>query len=120
MRLGSTRLKGFIGGASARDSKHYVNAITESYFLMRKWFRGERPYEDSRADIEDDGHLIGQLTSREYTYAGQDKVQLESKQKMKKSPDEADALAMTFIPRSAIMPEDTKVISVSKRSRWRS
>ena len=120
MRLGATRLKGFIGGASALDSKHYNNAITEAYMTMRKWFLGQRPFEGSQPDIENDGFLIGQITSRKFSFVGQDKVEIESKKKMRKSPDEADALAMTFVPRSAIMPEDTKVISVSKRSRWRS
>ena len=47
-------------------------------------------------DIEDDGAMIGQMVGRGYTYLADKRIALESKQKMTKSPDEADALAMTF------------------------
>ena len=57
---------------------------------MRDWFvSGE-------ADIEDDRDLRAQLVSRGYRYQSDSRVVLESKSKMRTSPDEADALAMTF------------------------
>ena len=39
---------------------------------------------------------IGQLSSRRYSHLSDGRIRLESKQKMYRSPDEADALAMTF------------------------
>lgn len=51
-------------------------------------------------DIEDDRDLISQITTRTYELQGDSRILLESKLKLKSrgapSPDEADALAMTF------------------------
>jgi phage terminase large subunit len=90
--LNGARLVPFQGGASARDKEHYSNAIAESWMLMRKWFLDE----DGHADIENDNSLISQISGRGYTYQSDKTIRLESKKDMVKSPDEADALAMTF------------------------
>ena len=60
--------------------------------LMRKWFLDE----EGHADIENDNSLISQISGRGYTYQSDKTIRLESKKDMVKSPDEADALAMTF------------------------
>jgi hypothetical protein len=73
----------------------YANKRAEMWGSMRDWLRG--------GSIPDEAELAGQLTGTEYGYVmreGQDKILLESKKDMKKrglsSPDEADALALTF------------------------
>ena len=48
--------------------------------------------------IPTDSALIGQLTGRKYEIQSDRKVKLESKEKLTKSPDKADALAMSFAP----------------------
>ena len=47
-------------------------------------------------DTDNDDALIGQLSGRRYEHISDGRIRLESKQKMYRSPDEADALAMTF------------------------
>ena len=51
-------------------------------------------------DIDDNPSVIAQLSARRYTVQGDRRIKLESKDDFKKrsrsSPDDADALAMTF------------------------
>ena len=47
-------------------------------------------------DTESDDALIGQVSSRRYEVPSDGRIRLESKKTMYRSPDEADALAMTF------------------------
>ena len=53
-------------------------------------------YLSKEIDTEDDPALIGQVSSRTYSRESVGRIRLESKYKMHRSPDEADALAMTF------------------------
>ena len=55
-----------------------------------------RAYLSREMDTDDDPALIGQASSREYSWDGDGRIQLQSKKDMHRSPDEADALAMTF------------------------
>ena len=89
---GNTRLVAFNGGAAARDKTNHMNAIAEAWWKMREWFMG------GDADIEDDGALIGQVSSRGYSIQSDRRIKLHPKEELPKSPDEADALAMTFAP----------------------
>lgn len=89
------------GGSADRDQTSqegavkYANKRAEMWGNMKDWLRG--------GSIPDEADLADQLTGLEYGYVtreGVDKVLLESKKDMKKrglsSPDEADALALTF------------------------
>jgi len=84
------KLIAFNGGETAHKPSLYSNAISEAWMLMRAWFL------EGGADIENDPSLIGQVSGRQYSYQSDRRIILESKKKMAKSPDEADALAMTF------------------------
>ena len=59
-----------------------------------------KAFEDGAIDMPDDPSLVGQLSSRGFTIQGDRRYRLESKDKMREagrpSPDEADALAMTY------------------------
>ena len=88
--LGRTRLVPFIGGQKAKNETRFANQIAESWWAMRyRFLEGE-------LDTDDAAALIGQISSRQYTVHTNGRIRLESKQKMYQSPDEADALAMTF------------------------
>lgn len=82
----------WFGGKS--DSKEWANKRTEMYAEMRDWLGG--------GAIDNDPHLIRDLTAPEYGFFGKakDSVMLESKESMKQrgigSPDDGDALALTF------------------------
>ncbi len=79
-------------GGKAEDPA-YADHRTEIWARMRDWLSGGM--------IDSNSRLADDLTGPEYEFAGrEDKLKLESKEKMKKrglsSPDHADALAVTF------------------------
>ena len=84
----------FQGGASAVNKARFANITAECWWGMREAFRR------GVIDIEDDKRLVAQLTSRRYSIRSDRTIALESKDDIKKrggrSPDEADALAMTY------------------------
>ena len=78
---------------SESGDKHFADHRTELWARMREWLSGGM--------IANDKHLIEDLVGPTYEFTGrEDKQKLESKEKMKKrklaSPDNADALAVTF------------------------
>ena len=85
----------FVGGAKARDHDRFANAIAECWWGMAQSFR------QGNIDIEDDKRLVAQVTGRNYTEQSDRRIRLESKDEIKRrggrSPDEADALAMTYV-----------------------
>ncbi len=81
------------------DQEKYLNKRAEMYGRVRNWLRkgGCLPPDDPK--LENKG-LSAQLTAPTYTYQGDVKLQLESKKDIRRrlglSPDDADALAITF------------------------
>ena len=88
--LATARIEAFNGGETAKRGDRFVNRNAEVWWAMRERYMGEE------MDTENDSNLIGQVSSREYTIDSKGRVMLQSKREMKDSPDEADALAMTF------------------------
>lgn len=80
-------------GAKATDDKRYANLRAEMWGKMREWLK-------SGGCIEGDEELISDLTGVEYGYTPKNQLLLEKKEDMKSrglaSPDNADALALTF------------------------
>jgi hypothetical protein len=79
-------------GARASDPKKYANKRAEMWGLMKDWL--------NIGCIDQDDLLATDLTSVEYGFTSNDQIQLERKEDMRKrgiaSPDDADALALTF------------------------
>ena len=79
-------------GERSNSPEKYLNKRVEMWAEMRDWLR--------TGCIENDEALMGDLTSPEYEIALKGQIKLESKSDMKKrgigSPDDADALALTF------------------------
>ena len=98
VNMEATVLIPFNAGESAEEAGKFGNAGTEAWWRMRKWFLREAPYELMEPCIPNEPALIGQVTTRQYFYSSDKRIMIESKTKMEKSPDEADALAMTFAP----------------------
>lgn len=92
MELGFNVLEVQAGG-SPEDGDRYVNKRIECWARMKKWL-------EKGAELPDDDDLARGLIGPEYFYNAQNKIQLERKEDMKErgleSPDEADALALTF------------------------
>lgn len=84
-------------GEKAIESEKYRNRGAECWGLMKDWLEdGTRP-----ADIPAGAVLLqAELSSRSYTYDAGRRLVLQSKEQMRakgiKSPNEADALSLTF------------------------
>lgn len=78
----------------------YANLRAELWYKARSWFSTR----DSR--IPNDDQLKGELVSPRYRFTSNGKIQVESKEEMKKrglsSPDRADAFVLTFATEAAI------------------
>jgi len=88
-------VNGIIAGGEPMDKEHYVNSRAEMYDNLRKRF------EAGTISIPDDQDLIAQLSSIRFKIASDKKLQIVSKEDMKrtyhlKSPDKADSLALAF------------------------
>jgi len=85
-----------IAGGEAKDKEHYLNVRAEMYDNLRILF------EEGRIQIPDDPDLIAQLSGTRFRTASDKKLQLISKEELKKppyrqkSPDKADSLALAF------------------------
>jgi hypothetical protein len=81
-------------GERATAEGKYLNKRAECWAGLRDWF-GEPPVQ-----IPDSDTLHGDLTGPRYTYDSSSRVRLERKEDMRRrglrSPDEGDALALTF------------------------
>lgn len=82
-----------VGFANKAPDRHYANMRTYIWWRLREGLK-------AGLAIEDDPALERELTSVEYTHNQGDQIILEKKSAIKKrigiSPDDADALALTF------------------------
>jgi hypothetical protein len=89
----------FVAGAGPKDNERYLNLRTEAHWLFRERL------EAGNVDLPDDSQLTAQLSGIQYKIRSDKKIQVESKEEMKKrglkSPDKADAVIMAFIGKRA-------------------
>jgi hypothetical protein len=80
-------------GGRAIESNRYVNMRSEMWDKMREWI-------EAGGAIPNDSNLKGELAAPTYSFDAAGRVALEKKEKLKerglRSPDLADALALTF------------------------
>ncbi|HEY8354547.1 MAG TPA: hypothetical protein VIK69_05970, partial [Methylophilaceae bacterium] len=83
-------------GDVAYDKERFVNRRAEWYWALRERFR------EGDIAIEPDDELAAQLASLRFKYDSRGRIQIESKEDMRKrglpSPDKADALMLAFAP----------------------
>lgn len=81
-------------GGKAGDEAHYANKRTEMWCGLHTWMATEKGCIDSDVSLE------GDLIQVEYDFTATNKMKLEPKKDMKKrlgrSPNDGDALALTF------------------------
>ncbi len=87
------RVVPFNGARRAHNKERFPNRITEVWTAM-----AER-YASGEIDTDDDPALIEQVSGRRCKVGKDGLTHLQSKENMHRSPDEADALAMTFAVR---------------------
>ena len=95
LREQKVMVNAIIAGGEPMDKEHYINSRAEMYDNLRKRF------EAGTISIPDDQDLIAQLSSIRFKIASDKKLQIISKEDMKriyhlKSPDKADSLALCF------------------------
>lgn len=93
--IGYDCVEGINVARSANDRDKFKNLRAELWHEMREWLAQEMPIQ-----IPDLDELQGDLTSVGYKFDSSGRLQIESKEELKKrgmkSPDMADALALTF------------------------
>lgn len=99
------RVRGVNFGSKADDSA-WGNKRSEMWGMMRDWLKGASIGGD---DLGDNRHFVDDLVGPCYKVTSNGAIMLESKESMKKrgvaSPDEADALAITFAYPVARVPQ---------------
>lgn len=90
---------------SADEDDLYKNKRAEMWCRMRDWFA------DGPVRIPDDDSMQADLVEPGYTYDSKSRIQIESKEQIKKreglSPDIADALSITFAENVQPVAQDT-------------
>lgn len=88
-------VKGINFGGKAILNDRYKNKRAEMWDSINQWLRGDLPVQ-----LPDDEELFDELCGVERVKIAQDQLQLEDKDKFRerigRSPDKADALALTF------------------------
>lgn len=96
-----------VGFAGKADDPRYFNKRTEIHFRLAEWVK-------SGGCLPDDPELAAELTAMTYVFRG-DKMWLEEKEqvreKLGRSPDRADAAALTFAFDVMPLPRDREGVS---------
>lgn len=92
--LGYEQVEGVNAGEKALEDDKYTNRRAEMWGTMRDWLK------ETPCRIPDSDSLHGDLIGPSYKFDSNSRLVIEKKEDMKKrglaSPDEADALALTF------------------------
>lgn len=95
LEIGYEQVEGVNVARSANDKDKFRNLRAELWHDMREWLAQESPVQ-----IPDSDELLGDLTSLGYKFDSSGRLLIESKDDLRKrgmkSPDTADALALTF------------------------
>jgi hypothetical protein len=95
----SLPVRGVNVAESPATSKNYLNLRAELWFAIKDWLAQR----DCRLPYDDE--LVAELVAPSYKYTSTGKIKIESKEEMKKrgikSPDKADALALTMASSAA-------------------
>ena len=106
-------------GSSASDSRKYFNKRTEMWGELAEWL-----HDKITPSIPDEDLLHADLTSPSFTYSSNGQKKLDPKEKIKaelgRSPDDGDALALTFaepVAADDTFTEDWKAKLMRRNSR---
>jgi hypothetical protein len=105
-------------GRKAKDDKHYVNLRAEAYWALREMFTDAETEDEVGIDIDPrDEDLAAQLVELRFKRTSSGKIQIESKDEMKKrgmaSPDDADAIMLAGMS-SDLVPRPIR----KRKVRW--
>lgn len=99
----------------ASDGKRFLNKRAEMYWRLREWIK-------KGGQIVKDSELVEQLLNIKYKINLQGKIQIMSKEEMRKegiaSPDKADAVALTFYKEEVQRRKQWQQPPYSPRFEW--
>lgn len=91
------------------EQYHFLNMRAYLYWCVRDWLN---PDHKTGAMLPEDPELLEELVKTEWKFRSDGKIQIEAKEdireRIKRSPDKADALALTFYPVKDIDPHPAK------------
>lgn len=100
------RVRAISFGSTPLDISKWVNKRAEMWGLLNLWLRDEH----LSVQVPDDDSLHADMSASFYTRDSHDRIQLWRKEKIKEeigfSPDEGDALALTFAEPAEYFDED--------------
>jgi len=113
-------------GLPARGINVGESASGYNYNRLRDelWWRARTWFDEKQCRIPDDGRLIGELSTVKYKVTSTGKIQVESKDDMKKrglkSPDVADAFCLTFagLDRRGNAQKAERYVSSRRKRTW--
>jgi hypothetical protein len=101
-------VRGINVAESPATGKNYLNLRAELWFAIKDWLAQR----DCRLPYDDE--LVSELVAPSYKYTSTGKIKIESKEDMKKrgikSPDKADALALTMASSAATFSGGTSFL----------
>jgi hypothetical protein len=113
--MGYEQVEGVNVARTANDRDKFRNQRAELWHDMREWLAQDTPVQ-----IPDSDELLGDLTSLGYKFDSSGRLQIESKDELRKrgmkSPDLADALAMTFYVGDYIQEDIYQTARLSDRT----
>lgn len=93
----------------ANDVYEFLNMRAYCYWAIRDWLD---PSKESKAALPPDDFLLQELTETKWKFRSDGRIQIVEKEEIKKaigrSPDRADALALTFWPVPNVVVEKMK------------
>ncbi len=99
------------------DPEHFADLTSELWWNLREMLDPAANHE--AITLPHDDELLGQLTSRRYSYTSRGQIKVESKDDMKKrglpSPDRADAVVLAFAHFKEVKPALARARSVGRR-----
>lgn len=101
------------------EPEQYADLTSELWWNLREMLNPNLAANPHPVSLPPDDELLGQLTSRRYTYTSRGQVKVESKDDMKKrglpSPDRADAVVLSFARLKEVKPALVRAKSVGRR-----
>ena len=94
----TARIQGVNVGEAPEDRDRFFNRRAELWWSLREWVRDV-------GQLPNDPRLLSDITAPKYRYTSRGQIQLEAKAETKKrlgrSPDDGDALMLTFSARTS-------------------
>jgi len=106
------------------DQDRFADLTSELWWNLREMLNPDPVANPNPIALPPDDELLGQLTSRRYSYTSRGQIKVESKDEMRRrglpSPDRADAVVLAFAPTNRWAQTIVMPVLAGGSSKWRS